>query len=213
MRSLIFLEEALLENSQEKISGYFSEIDRQTSNEVMRKAGEQFGFKTCEANGMVMANLSETARILGYADPSSWGKLLERYQIMTYQIGWYGHDARTRMRETFGLKDKDSRAVFHSWDGFLIGGMFGQNEAAKKVKLYLLKMETVGRVSLAADPRMELAAKNYELKRLSAQINLALKIDKMGDSPFKDSAICDLEQMTGRQFPRSTQQKLFSEKK
>jgi hypothetical protein len=210
MRSLIYLEEALLENSQEKISGYFAEIDRQTSNAAMRKAGDQFGFKTCEVNGMVMANMAETAKVLGYSDPSGLVKLLERYQIMAYQIGWFGHDGRTRMRKTFGLSEKDGRAAFVTWDGVLVAGMYGQNAEARKIKLYLLKMETIGRVSLAADPKMELAAKNYELKRLTAQINLALKIDKMGDSLFKDSAILDLEQMTGRRFPRATQQKLFS---
>lgn len=193
MRSLIFLEEALLENNQEKISGYFSEIDRQTANEAMRKVGEQFGLKTCEVNGMVIAKMEEAARILGYSNVSGLVNLLERYQIMTYQIGWFIHDVKTKIRKTFGLHEKDSRATFITWDGFLVAGMHGQNAEAKKVKLYLLKMETVGRVSLAADPKMELAAKNYELKRLSAQINLALKIDKMGDSEFKNSAISDLE--------------------
>jgi len=212
MRSLIFLEEALLENSQEKISGYFAEIDRQTANEVMRKAGEQFGFITMEINGLVMANITETARILGYSDPSSLAQLLGRYQIMTYQIGWFEQNVRTRMRKAFGLSEKDGRATFMQWDGFLVAGMQGQNAEARKIKIYLLKMETVGRVALSADPRFELARKNYELKRLSAQINLALKIDKMGDSFFKDSAIDDLEQITGRKFPHSSQKDLFKDK-
>jgi len=205
MRSLIYLEEALLENSQEKVSGYFSEIDRQTSNVAMRRAGEQFGFKTCEVNGMVIAKMEAAAHILGYSTPWGLSKLLASYQIMTPEIGWFLPEVVTRIRKAFDLSIKDSKAIFITWDGFLVAGMFGQNEEARKIKLYLLKMETVGRVSLAADPKMELAAKNYELKRLSAQINLALKIDKMGDSPFKDSAIDDLEQITGRRFPRSAQ--------
>lgn len=59
---------------------------------------------------MIMANMTETAKILGYTDPSSLSQLLGRYQIMTYQIGWYGHDDRIKMRETFGLSEKDSKA-------------------------------------------------------------------------------------------------------
>ena len=213
MRSLIFLEEALLENSQEKISGYFSEIDRQTSNETMRKAGEQFGFKTMEIMGMRVAHIDTASHILGYSRGFGLSKLLSAYQIFTLKIISVQPEVARRMKEFFELSPKDSEATFLTWDGFLVGGMYGQNEEAKKIKLYLLKMETVGRVSLAADPRMELAAKNYELKRLSTQINLALKIDKMGESPFKDSAITDLEQMTGRIFPRSPQQLLFKKEK
>ena len=213
MKSLIYLEEALLENSQEKISGYFSEIDRQTSNEAMRKAGEQFGFKTMEIMGMRVALLRNAAKILGYSDHSGLAKLLNAYQIFTLKVASVGHEVTRKLQKFFDLNPKDNESTFLTWDGFLVAGMFGQNEEAKKIKLYLLKMETVGRVSLTADPRMELAAKNYELKRLSAQINLALKIDKMGDSPFKDSAIADLEQLTGRRFPRSAQQALFDKQK
>lgn len=70
-------------------------------------------------------------------------------------------------------------------------------------------METVGRVALASDPKFELAAKHYELKRLDRQINLAIKIDNIKDGYFKNSAINDLEQLTGRKFPKSIQEELF----
>lgn len=69
---------------------------------------------------MIIAKMEETARILGYTDPSSLSQLLGRYQIMTYKIGWYGHDARTKMRKTFELNEKDGRATFISWDGFCV---------------------------------------------------------------------------------------------
>lgn len=212
MKSLIFLEEALLENDSGKISGYFANIDRQTANEAMVKAGEQFGFKTLEIMGMRVAKMEDAARILGYSKAWGLSKLLDGYQIMTYKVGSVLPHVVRKLREAFSLSPKDNETTFITWDAFLIGGMHGQNEEARKVKLYLLKMETVGRVALAADPRFELAAKNYELKRLSMQINLSLKIEKMAIGPFRDSAIDDLELMTGRKFPRSAQRELFEKK-
>ncbi len=35
---------------------------------------------------------------------------------MTYQIGWFIHDVKTKLREAFSLNDKDSRATFLTWE-------------------------------------------------------------------------------------------------
>lgn len=212
MKSLIFLEEALLENSQDKIAGYFSEIDRQTSNEMMRNAGEQFKFKTCEVNGMVIAKMEAAAYILGYSTPWGLSKLLASYQIMTPEIGWFLPEVVTKIRKVFDLSVKDSKATFITWDGFLVAGMHGQNAEAKKVKLYLLKMETVGRVAIATDPKFEYLAKNHELKRLEMSLKYICRIEGMKDSHYKDAAIDDYERLTGRKLEKSTQQHLFKEK-
>ncbi len=209
MDNLSKLELALLEGDVDKASNYLQEIDRRTANEAFKKAGEQFGFSTVEIFGTTIAHMGMVSKILGYTDPSGLSKLLDRWQIYTTKIGSYGHDVRIKIRKSLGVDPRDSHATFISWDGFLIAGIYGQNEEARKVKAYLLKMEAIGRVALADDPRYELAAKNYELRRLEKQINFAIKIDKMGDSPYKDSCIEDLEKLTGRKFPRSAQVHLF----
>lgn len=179
MYSLTSSEVALLEGSNEQVSEFFSEMDRKSANEMMRKAGEQFGFATMAVNGMVVAKMATASNILGYSDPSGLSKLLERYQIMTYQIGWFGHDVRTMMRKTFDLSEKDSKATFITWDAFLLVSMYGQTEAAKKMKLYLLKMEAIARVAMGKDSKLQAEARNYDLKRLNAQVSLVKTIERM----------------------------------
>lgn len=209
MKSLMYLEAALLEGKTEMVSEYFSDIDRHTSNDMMKKAGLQFGFKTLEVNGMVLAKMEGTALILGYADVRGLSKLMDAYQIMTYKIGWFPPEVVSKMRETFDLSEKDSRATFISWDAFLVAGIYGQNEEARKVKVYLLKMETVGRVALATDPKFEYVAKNHELKRLEMSLKYICRIEGMKDGTYKDAAIDDYEKLTGRKMPKSTQQDMF----
>jgi hypothetical protein len=209
MKSLMYLEAALLEGKTEGISAYFAEIDRQTSNDMMKKAGAQFGFKTLEVNGMVIANMATASLILGYTDPWGLSKLLSTYQIMTYKIGWFLPEVVSKLRKCFKLKPKDSKATFITWEAFLLTGMYGQNEEARKIKLYLLKMETVGRVALSHDPKIELAAQNHELKRMEISLKYACKIDNMKDGVFKARAIEDYEKLTGRTMPESKQKDLF----
>lgn len=213
MKSLMYLEAALLEGKTEEVSDYFAEIDQHTANDHMEKAGLQFGFKTLEVNGMVVAKMEEAARILGYKEVWGLSKLLGTYQIMTYKIGWFLPEVETKIRKHFNLSPKDGRATFITWSGFLVAGMYGQNEEAKKIKVYLLKMETVGRVALAVNSKFELAEKNYELKRLETSIRLAIKLSEMKEGPYKNIATADYEQLTGRKLPESPQQKIFDRTK
>lgn len=213
MKNLMFLEKAILKDDSEEVSRYFSEVDRQTANECMRKAGEQFGFKTMEVMGIRLAKLSDLVQIFGYSDPSGPLKLLEKYSIMTFPMGSIGRKVQFSMREFFGLEPNDGRSVFAGWDAFLVHGVHGQTEEARKIKVYLLEMETVGRVAMATDPRFELALKNHELKRLDASIRLAIRLSEMKDGIYKDMAIVDYERLTGRTMPKSAQQDIFGSKK
>jgi len=205
MKSLMFLEAALLEGKTEDVSAYFAEIDRQTANDRMEKAGLQFGFKTTEIMGMRVAKMEDAARILGYSKAWGLSKLLDGYQIMTYKVGSVLPQVVRKLREEFSLSPKDNETTFITWDGFLIAGMYGQNEEAKKIKVYLLKMDTVGRVAMALDPKFEIAAKMYDLKRLDMTMKHAYRIDGMKDGAFKDACIEDYEKMSGRKMPKSRQ--------
>lgn len=210
MESLIKLEELLLEENSEGVKGYLSEIDRKTANDCMKAMGEAMGFQVIEINGICYAHLGRTSEILGYSDVSGLRKLMERYQIMTPKIGWFGLEVQKILRETFNLDPKDGQATFIPYEGILLSGMQGQTEGARKIKVYLLKAERAFRIGMASEIVLTTVKAEWMGYRLAAQrvkdeISLIGQVERIKDGPFKEAAIEALERLTGKTFPRPKQ--------
>lgn len=201
MRSLITLEKALLEENIDGVKGYLSEIDRKTANECFKLLGEHLGLTTMEIEGIHYAHLGSASQIMGYAHVSGLLKLMGAYQIMISKIGWFGLEVKTRIRKTFGLDEKDSKATFIPYEGILLAGMVGTTEGAKKIKLYLLKCEQALRLGIETLDQLKLEA--HRLKKIKRTITLAAKLSNMTDGLFKDSAIEAYERLAGKKFPKS----------
>ena len=90
---------------------------------------------------------SEIARVMGYKDESGLRKLCERYDLETLSPSAFGQNVRMLLNKELGLNKFDGKSVVIAWDVFLLAGMTGTTDAAKQVKLYLLKMEKAGRVA------------------------------------------------------------------
>ncbi len=203
MRSLIDLEKALLEENVQDVSHYLEELDKKTGNDAMRKAGGEFGFKTLEINGMVMAHMASASAILGYSNVSGLTNLLSAFQIMTYKIGWFIPEVKTRLRETFDLNEKDSQATFITWDAFLVAGMHGQNAAARRVKIYLLQAERAYRINLATKDIRD--NEEIELKKDRAIESIIGRIGKTTDSALLEVLYERLDRLAGRRIKRPPQ--------
>ncbi len=134
MESLIKLEELLLEENSEGVKGYLSEIDRKTANECMKAMGKAMGFQVIEINGICYAHLGRTSEVLGYSDISGLRKLMERYQIMTPKIGWFGLEVQKILRETFSLEPKDGQATFVPYEGILLVVIDRDGELKEKAR-------------------------------------------------------------------------------
>lgn len=100
MRSLVYLQEGVLAENKDIVSSYIDDLDLRTANEEMIKAGEKFGFKTIKIYEKVYGVMSEIAGILGYIDPSSYGKLLRKWEIYTPSLG----GIRQRMPNAYSRK-------------------------------------------------------------------------------------------------------------
>lgn len=207
MRSLVELEQSLLEESIDGVKSYLLEIDRKTSNECFKLLGENLGLTVMEIDGICYAHLASASQIMGYADPSGLAKLMGTYQIMTPKIGWYGLEVRPRIREIFNLNHKDSEATFVPYAGMLVAGMSGTTEGAKKIKLYLLKAERTARVAIATVDSFK--EEVFRVRRCKEIVSMVVAIARMDDSPYKDVAIEHFESLTGKTFPKSKQKKLF----
>jgi hypothetical protein len=56
---LVDLQIAVINQDKDAVQALINEIDRRTENEMFRRAGEHFGFKTVEAYGRRIANRAE----------------------------------------------------------------------------------------------------------------------------------------------------------
>ncbi|RJO59910.1 hypothetical protein C4544_07445 [candidate division WS5 bacterium] len=64
----------------------------------------------------------------GYARPDYLSRLLDRWEIHAPSIGWFRQSGGTRIRETLGINEKDSRAILIDWTGLLIIGVDSEGE-------------------------------------------------------------------------------------
>lgn len=209
MRSLVYLQEGVLTENKVIVSCYLDELDLKTANEEMVKAGEKFGFKTVKIYEKVYGWMAEISKVHGYNDTSSYGRLLEKWEIYTPSIGWFGNEYRTRIRETFGIHEKDSRAILVDWTGFLIGGVKGEGEHADEVLVYLLRREREARINAATVDQVkaeELLMKKeiHKIKMLKERLSL-IKAVGAEISPLLKT---EFTALTGVVIPEDRQLKL-----
>jgi len=160
------LQIALLEDNNEAIKNYIERVDRESSNEAMRRAGEQFGFPIVEIEGVIRTSGGYLAQLFGYKNTFSLPRLLATRGIFGISVGGFlqklvkkrgdlskmdksNHDEIT-IQEALGLDPQDRKSILYDWPAFLIGGMNSTNEEAKAVQAYLLRMEKIARIGIVA---------------------------------------------------------------
>jgi hypothetical protein len=210
MKNLLYLQEGLLKEDHSIVSAYISELDIRTGNAELIKAGEQFGFKTVEAYGKIYAWSAEIARVHGYARPEYVSRILDKWEIQAPSIGWFPRNWGTRIRETLGLNEKDSRAILIDWTGFLIIGVKGEGENADAVLAYLLQREREARINTATvdQVKAEEHAMRKELHRIK-MLKEKITLCKVAGITAPPSISEDFFQVTGIHLPKAAQAKLF----
>lgn len=213
MRTLQYLQEGVLTEDKGVVNSYVEGLDLRTSNEEMVKAGEKFGFKTINIFGKEYGLMSEIAGKMGYMDPSSYGKLLRKWEIYTPNVGTFGSDCRMTMVEKLGIEEKDGRSLLVDWTGFLICGVKGEGENADEVLAYLLRRDREARISgvllddaKAEELRMKLEKHSIDMtdKRLSVmQRKLAILEKTKQSTPEQLKA--EYRELLSVEFPKDPQ--------
>jgi hypothetical protein len=152
------LQIALLEDNNNAIKNYIERLDRESSNEAMTRAGEQFAFPIVEIEGVIRTSGGHLAQLFGYKQTHSLTDLLLRRGISGIKVAGFTHDAKSLIREKLSLGDKDYSAILYDWPAFLVGGMNSTNEEAKAVQAYLLRMEKIARIGIIATRSGQLMA-------------------------------------------------------
>lgn len=147
------LELALLDHQQADVRAFFDAADLASGNEALMDAGHTYGFPTyvhddVSLTGHCVMLARDLARLM-YGDSSTdaLGKLLRSYGCDFIRIEGLRDDLKTLLRQHFSLNKFDGKAAFATWEHFLIVGMYGQTEQARKVKAYLLKREQAARIA------------------------------------------------------------------
>jgi hypothetical protein len=152
------LQIALLEDDNGAIRNYIERLDRETSNDAMAAAGVHFGFPTVEIEGVQRTSAGHLAKVFGYKQAQALQRLLERRGISGIKVGGFSHDGLILIREKLVLDKDDYKTVLYDWPAFLIGGMNSQNDEAKAVQTYLLRMEKIARVGIVATRQGQLVS-------------------------------------------------------
>lgn len=99
-------------------------------------------------DGQAVMLARDLARLM-YGDDNTapLGKLLRAYGFDFIRLGGSKLEVKTLLVDHFHLSKFDGKAAFATWQHFLIVGMYGQTEQARKVKAHLLKRETASRVA------------------------------------------------------------------
>ena len=140
------LQIALIDDDRAGVQTLLSEIDRKTENDLFRRAGEHFGFKTAEAGGRRVAYLPELATVFAYADSSGLRKLVERYDLESCFLAGYGKNVRQLLIDSFGIHKNSGNATFVTWATFLVAGMVSTTANSDAIKRYLLDSERAARI-------------------------------------------------------------------
>lgn len=184
--SVLELQIAILEESQDSVRGLLNEIDRKTENDAFKRAAHHFGFQTIEHHGRRVAMRREIAQVMGYVDESGLRKLCEKWDLETLPLGTFGQNVRMLAIEKFGLHPNDGKSVFIGWDAFLLSGMSSTTNAAQQVQLYLLNAEKAGRI--AAGARELAAERKQKIDEGSKVVSMLAKIDKMNNVKLRSKA-------------------------
>ena len=207
MINLIDFELALLKGDNDEIAELLQQGDVRTANARLRQAGEKFGFKTVEVHGIRYAKRGDLALVMGYADESGLRKLCERMDLEGRFIGGFGQNVRDLLAEELGLVKNDRRTVLVAWSVFLLAGMSGTTEPARRVKRYLLEMEKAARVSAGM---VDIArARNDRLDEVGKVVNIAFRATRIEDARIRASVIQYLNQMLPMALSVPLQHALF----
>jgi hypothetical protein len=184
---LVDLQIAVINQDKDAVQALINEIDRRTENEMFRRAGEHFGFKTVEAYGRRIANRADLCPIFGYADESGLRKITERYDLETYKLTAYGQDFRRLLAEELGLSKYNNKATFVSWSVFLMAGIESTTKEAEQIKLYLLKSERAGRIASGAVDIIK--TQDRKIERASKVVSMICRADRIADKNLRQRTL------------------------
>jgi hypothetical protein len=147
------LQAAIDQQNIAQVHAFFEAADLVACNDLLLEAGKQYGFHTevidaPPANGQRLMLGRDLSRLM-YQDPdlNALGPLLRRYAMDFVSIRGFSHDVKTLLVNCFGLNKFDGKAAFCTWNHFVLVGMYGQTEAARKVRAQLLKDHRAWRIN------------------------------------------------------------------
>jgi hypothetical protein len=153
LATLQSLELAILDHQQEDVRAFFEAADLSSGNDALFQAGQEYRFQTYinaepPINGHAIMLARDLAKLMyGKEDTSHPGHLLKQYGFDFVRLEGCGPEIQTLLRDHFHLSKFDGKAAFATWQHFLVVGMYGQTEQARKVKAYLLKREKASRIA------------------------------------------------------------------
>jgi 5-methylcytosine-specific restriction endonuclease McrA len=207
MTRLVTLFQAVQNDAREDIDAYLEALKQETANTRLAELGDYYRFKTFwdaeifDGNRVMLAQ--DLAQLMyDTSDVSGLGRLLRRYGLDSYTVGGSVHGVRNLLKTHFNLSRYAPQVSFATYRHFLMAGMKGETDLARKVCSYLLKMEEDGRVNEAMPkPRSAI-----ELLREGLY-----EVDTKADGAVKDAREAKVIAINAQHTALSVKKKLLDE--
>lgn len=152
MTALVTLLQAVQNDARADIDAFLAALKQESANKRLDELSAIYHFKTFWDAGAFEGNrvmLAQDLAQLMYDTTStaSLGKLLRRYDLDLLALGTSFHHGNRLIKTYFNLSRHTSQQSFATYQHFLMAGMKGETELARKVCAYLLAMEEQARVS------------------------------------------------------------------
>jgi 5-methylcytosine-specific restriction endonuclease McrA len=152
MTDLVTLFQALQNDARADIDAFLAALKQETANTRLDELSTIYHFKTFwdaeQFNGnrvmlaQDLAQLMHDTRML-----NGLGQLLRRYGLDFYSSLGSSHYMKNLIKRHFHLSRYTPQVSFATYQHFLLAGMKGETEPARRVCAYLLAMEEQGRVT------------------------------------------------------------------
>jgi hypothetical protein len=136
---LMPLKRALDANDMDALNTYLAGLPQRSKNELLRLAGEEFGFQTYEVDGVRYMLATElSVGVYRHTNTAALRALLARYRHLLPTLRSVQHDVALFLKKAFKLPPKSIWTTLATWDHFAIAATKSETKMSERVQAYFL---------------------------------------------------------------------------
>lgn len=140
---------AFKEGKKEQVHKILAEIDRETSNYIMRSLSEEHGFPVVEVDGTLVTSMEYVNLLFDVNTVRYLPKKFKKFKLATMRLSDpCALKLSTDIRSALGLHKKASDVLLPGWPEIFIAGIQGRGERSNEIKQYLLGAERYARAEI-----------------------------------------------------------------
>jgi hypothetical protein len=166
------LQAAIDQQNIAQVHAFFEAADVVACNDLLLEASQRYDFHTeiidtPPSHGQRLFLARKLAQLMYDEDSTdALGKILRRYGMDFLRIGAFRHDVKRLLIAAFQLNKFDVKTAFCTWNHLVLVGMYGQTEAARRVRAQLLQDHRAWRINQKVEESTGKSARQHLVDNL-----------------------------------------------